>query len=329
MPSFRINYGDKQIYSFFLPADKLLNLVYVFRLQPGNEDAYQRFINKKRIFGTKDEQGILEFINEGGFFKNTVVCSFERHVTFEQKTTGLLLNTSNVEFGILSIPKHYGTVWVVDGQHRIYGYASADPQMKKTPLGVVAYREVEKEQQARDFIDINQKQKPVDPNMLWDLLSQVDPFSLDGAITKIVKKLDRLGIFKGKILIPGRALHRKKSSYPLKLANLCNTLSDRRLVVRDGRDNLYKRTSEVIDSNPYPDSVIEKCVLILDEYFTLICGIAGSVPEWRKGFILHNNGFNIFTRLLAEILKFQKGNWDKLNTKILIEEPLVHCNINH
>ena len=322
VPSFRITVGDQQLYSFFLPAEKLLNLVYVFRLQPGNEDAYQRFVDKKRILGTKDEPGITEFVNNGGFFKNTVVCSFERQVNFEPKPTGLLLQSTNIEFGILSIPKLYGTIWVIDGQHRIYGYAGANPEVKKMNVGVMAYQDVEKKRQAKDFIDINQKQKSVDPNTLWDLLSQTDPYSVQGAITTITRELNKSGVFKNKILIPGKMFHGKKSLYPLKLANICNSLYDRRLLDYKGRDNLYKQTPDVTDGNRYPDSVIEYPVTVLNQYFSLIWDIAEETPEWRKGFIIHNNGVNIFLRLLAEVLKFQKGSWDRQVTKGLLEEPL-------
>ncbi|HEY4479697.1 MAG TPA: DGQHR domain-containing protein [Candidatus Paceibacterota bacterium] len=320
VPSFCVTVGEQKIYSFFLPAEKLLNLVYVFRLQPGNEDAYQRFISKKRILGTG---GITQFIDSGRFFKTSVVCSFERQIKFDPKPTGLLLSSKDVEFGILSIPKLYGTVWIIDGQHRIYGYAGVNPEMRKTNIGVVAYQEVDKRQQARDFIDINQKQKPVDPNTLWDLLSQTDPYSTEGAITKIAKELNnKKGIFKGKVLIPGKSFHAKRSSYPLKLSNICLSLSDRRLVDFNVRDNLYKTTSDVRDDNRYPDSVIEHSVNVLDEYFLLLWEIAEKVPDWRKGFILNNNGFNVFLRVLAEILKFQSGNWSKQEAKKILTGPI-------
>src|SRR3989344_4886001 len=319
VPSFRVTVGEQQIYSFFLPAEKLLNLVYVFRLQPGNEDAYQRFISKSRILGAG---GITEFINSGGFFKTSVVCSFERQIKFETKPTGLLLASKDIEFGILSIPKLYGTVWIIDGQHRIYGFGGVNPEAKKTHIGVVAYQDVDKKQQARDFIDINQKQKSVDPNTLWDLLSQTDPYSIQGAITKITKELNKKGIFKAKILIPGKSFHAKKTSYPLKLANICLSLYDRRLVDFKVRDNLYKATSDSRDDNRYPDSIIEHPVRVLDEYFSLLWDIAEKVPDWRKGFLLNNNGFNVFLRVMTEILKFQSGNWNKQEAKELLQEPL-------
>lgn len=322
VPSFRIIVGDEEIYSFYLPAEKLLNLVYVFRLQPGNEDAYQRFISKRRIFGSKNEMGLTEFVDNGGFFKNNVVCSFEREVKFEPKPTGLLLSSSHIQFGILSIPKIYGTVWVIDGQHRIYGYSGAKPEVKKTHLGVVAYKDADKKKQAKDFIDINQKQKPVDPSTLWDLLSQIDPSSLQGAITRIAKELNKRGVFQGKILIPGEAFQSKKSAYPLNIANVCNSLYDRKMIDPKGRDNLYKRISEVTQENLYPDKVIEYGVDVLDQYFSLIIEIAETVPDWRSGFILQNNGFNVFLRVLNEILKFKKGNWNKHEVRELIKEPL-------
>ena len=222
----------------------------------------------------------------------------------------------------MSIPKLYGTVWIIDGQHRIYGFGGVNPESKKTHIGVVAYEDMDKKQQARDFIDINQKQKSVDPNTLWDLLSQTDPYSIQGAITKITKELNKRGIFKAKILIPGKSFNTKKAAYPLKLANICLSLYDRRLVDFKGRDNLYKATADASDNNRYPDSVIEHPASVLDEYFSLLWDIAEKVPDWRKGFILNNNGFNVFLRVLAEILKYQSGNWNKQDAKKLLQKSL-------
>ncbi len=56
--------------------------------------------------------------------------------------------------------------------------------------------------------------------------------------------------------------------------------------------------------------------------FLLIWDIAEKAPDWRNGFILQNNGFNIFLRVLVETLKFYKGDWNKQKTKTLLEEPL-------
>lgn len=320
VPCFRIRIQGQEIFSFFMPADRLLNLVYVFRLQPGKEEAYQRFISKSRIFGKKDDPGITEFINNGGFFKNTVVCSFERPVVFTRRPSGQLLQNPDIDFGILSIPKLYGTVWVIDGQHRIYGYAGADINKKITPLGVVAYQDLEKRLQARDFIDINQKQKSVDPNTLWDLLAETDPNSLQGAITKAAKSLNNTGLFKNKIFIPGKS-RAKKSSYPLKLANICTGLFDRGLL-RNEPYTLYKPTPDVSDSNRYPDSVIDYPTKVLNQYFSLIWDIAEDSREWRTGFVLNNNGLNVLLRVLVEVLKFLKGDWDKNTTRSLLQEPI-------
>ncbi len=330
VPSFKVTIGDQEIFSFYIPVEKLLNLVYVFRLQSGNEDAYQRFINEKRIFGTTEEPGIAEYIDNGGFFKNNVVCSFEKQVTFEPKNTGLLLQDTNMAFGILSIPKIYGSVWIIDGQHRIYGYTQANTEKLKYCISVTAYQDIGKKQQARDFIDINQKQKSVDPNLLWDLLSQTDPNSIQGAITKIAKELNKTGYFKGKILIP-RHQQRKASAYPLKLANICNTLYDRKIIdpLVKGTYNLYQKNGEVSETIPFPDSILVFPEKVINEYFTLIDSFAEEYHEWKKGFILHNNGFNIFTRVLVEVLQYFKGVWDKRKVEDLIKEPIIAFFLNN
>ncbi len=321
VPCFRLVVGNQQIFSFYMPAEKLLNLVYVFRLQPGNEEAYQRILSRRRILGSSDEPGITEFINNGGFFKSSVVCTFERPVHFEPRPTGLLLNQDAPQFGILSIPKLYGTVWVIDGQHRIYGYAGATPDSKRTALNVVAYQDLDKREQARDFVNINQKHQPVDPNTLWELLAQTDPHSLNGAIPRLVELLSRRGMFKGKVFFPARAFQRSRATFPFKLASLCNSLYDLKLLDNRGRDNLYKATGDVSASVLYPDSVIEYAVDAIDEYFSIVWEASARFPEWRKGFILQNNGINVFLRVLVELLRFQEGRWNRQAAKELLEAP--------
>jgi DNA sulfur modification protein DndB len=322
VPSFRITYGETKLYSFFISAEKMLKLAYVLRLQPINEDAYQRFISVPRLKGSEDEEGITPFINRGGFFKNNVVCSFSEPVKFKNLRTGLLDKDEQVELGLLHIPKIYGSIWVIDGQHRIYGFARADPDAQKRNIGVVAYEDVQKKQQARDFMDINQKQKSIDPNTIWDLLCQTDPASLEGAITRLAKHLNKEGLFKGKIWIPGIQYSAKKSNFSFKLANVCNTIYDRKMLDKDQRDNLYMKVESATDSNPYPDEVINHSAEVLNQYFSLLCEISSEYPDWEKGFILHNNGFNVFSRLLLEFLKFNKGKWNKTEAKNLFNDPL-------
>src|SRR5262249_5023868 len=53
---------------------------------------------------------------------------------------------------------------IIDGQHRIYGYANTDYKQSNT-IPVVAFTDLDSTEQLEIFMDINQNQKAVSPSL--------------------------------------------------------------------------------------------------------------------------------------------------------------------
>jgi hypothetical protein len=74
-------------------------------------------INKKRIFD------IGTFIQRGGYFPTNLLVNFVDNCRFD-----LISNKENADentkFGWLYLPGKYKSAWVIDGQHRLYGFSN-------------------------------------------------------------------------------------------------------------------------------------------------------------------------------------------------------------
>ena len=71
------------------------------------------------------------------------------------------------------ITEDYNTAWVIDGQHRLYGYSKSKWKSKHT-IPVVAFENLPVEEQTKMFIDINHKQKSVSRNLLTTIKADIN-----------------------------------------------------------------------------------------------------------------------------------------------------------
>ena len=183
--------GGKRYYAFSIEPDILLKMCYVFHRMDTSHDAlmaYQRLVKKKRV---KD---IAEFIEGGGYFPNSLVISLNvRRVKFEKAR--LAKHDSAAIAGILHLPKVYRSAWIIDGQHRLYGYSHTDLGTKRT-VPVVAFLNLSSEEQAQLFIDINHKQQGVTRNLLNTIMAEFNWNSdnnlaaLQSLRTKVIESLN-------------------------------------------------------------------------------------------------------------------------------------------
>ncbi|EHL6429662.1 DGQHR domain-containing protein, partial [Listeria monocytogenes] len=165
--------GGHTYYSFSIEPEKLLKLSYVLHRNNVNKDsmpAYQRIIKKSRLNQVKD------FVNKGGFFPNSII------INIDTKSKGLTFDRASLQdqnsisrIGLLHLPKKYKSLYIIDGQHRLYGYS--DSKFSKTnSIPVVAFLDLKKADQVRLFMEINENQKAVSKNLqntlnsdlLWD-----------------------------------------------------------------------------------------------------------------------------------------------------------------
>ncbi len=228
VPALKAKMGGRTFYSFVLTPDQLLKIAFVHHRTGDSRfsdltDSYQRMINKNRV------RQIEQFIRGGGFFPGSIIVNFTRAFVREDKLCDkptLQGMQGGGEPVAVTLPPYYGCAWIIDGQHRLYGFA--DLREKKTAmLPVIAFVNESAHTQAKVFVDINKNQKAVPPDLLWDLYEDLYSESDDPRerqlwmVSCIAKKLnnDHTSPFRGHIKIP-------KDDNPgnLSLYSVCNAI---------------------------------------------------------------------------------------------------------
>lgn len=173
VPAIQGKMGGYTYYSFSIEPERLLKIGYVLHRSEANQNmmpTYQRIIKKKRL------QDVRAFINNGGYFPNSIIISIDTNgkgLTFDQ--SAIKLDTTISKIGVLHIPKRYRSAYIIDGQHRLYGYSDSKYAVTNT-IPVVAFVDLERNEQIKLFMDINENQKAVpkslrvtlNADMLWE-----------------------------------------------------------------------------------------------------------------------------------------------------------------
>jgi Holliday junction resolvase len=135
IPAIRGKLGGQTFYSFVTTPRELLKIAFVNHQALNHPDAtpaYQRMISPSRV------KAIGQFIKQGGYFPTNILINFNDRPVF-----GLLPNTANADktlkFGWLSLPNKYRSAWIIDGQHRLYGYSGLDDEYLDQSLNVIAF----------------------------------------------------------------------------------------------------------------------------------------------------------------------------------------------
>lgn len=173
IPAIQGEMGGHKYYSFSIEPERLLKIGYVLHRNEANRNmmpTYQRLIKKKRL------SDVRKFINGGGYFPNSLIISIDS----EGKGLQFDLSDKKVEnahsrIGILHLPKKYRSAYIIDGQHRLYGYSDS-AYAKSNSIPVVAFVDLDRKEQIKLFMEINENQKAVpktlrvtlNADMLWD-----------------------------------------------------------------------------------------------------------------------------------------------------------------
>ena len=116
--------GGHEYYEFSIEPEKLLKIGYVLHRNEANKNmmpTYQRIIKRKRL------KEVQSFINDGGYFPNSIIISIDsggRKLQFDESPTKL--DDSISKIGVLHLPKRYHSAYIIDGQHRLYGYSDSE-----------------------------------------------------------------------------------------------------------------------------------------------------------------------------------------------------------
>lgn len=153
VPAWKLNHSGREFYIFVLNSKDLLKIAYVSVDE--RDKGVQRPLNDKRC---KD---VGKFIDSSeGILANNIILNLAEPTKFTP-------STDDNKFGTLHIPDIEKSVWVVDGQHRLFGFIHAKNNFDLVCSGFI---DLSIAQQAKLFITINQEQKGINPSVLYDLL---------------------------------------------------------------------------------------------------------------------------------------------------------------
>ncbi|MCJ7776981.1 MAG: DGQHR domain-containing protein [Sedimentisphaerales bacterium] len=292
-PAIKGKIAGNTFYTFLISAKQLLKYAYVHHRELTGiietSQVYQRMLRQKKL---KD---IATFVDrKDGYFPNSIIVNFSKEPGWDpaplrdkEKTQAPIGDTA---VGHLRLPEYFGSAWVIDGQHRLYGAAQAKTDVL---VPVLAFVNMEQIEQANLFVEINKEQTAVPANLLWDLYSDIYRDSSDEKqkflyqIAETAKRLNSIGPLEGCIDIPSAPA---TGNIELTLTTICEAI---------------KRLSPCWDyfvHSTYESRTLENVSRIINTYFEVLESLW---PEdWGKGsgVLLTNGGFGVLTLIFRDIL---------------------------
>ncbi len=321
-PAIKSRIGNRAVYNFLINAKDLADYVYVHhrKLSTLSEasQAYQRMLRPQKL------KQIREFLDvDEGFFANNIILNFNRSLEWTRNKA-----YDSVEIGTIKLPGYYGCAWIIDGQHRLYGAASAKNDVL---LPVIALEQISEVKQAELFVEINKKQTAVAGNLLWDLYSDIYRGSDQPReaklwlISEIAKRISRDGPLHGQIEFESDL---KTHKAPLTLNTVCTSIQQ-------------NCPWEILAPEGTPDQKAKNVARVINCFFTALISLRQI--EWSDAnankIILTNNGYAVSFLLFSDIIKHfhhtdQKSLLVPSNVNRLTEEiqkllqPAVEFGVN-
>jgi DGQHR domain-containing protein len=173
--AFRVEQNGFEFYTFVMNSKRLREIASVSTRTKETPQGYQRVLSAKRLTDIG-----LYIKGKRSTFPGSIIVNLEKGATFHPGKTA--------DFGTLEIPKEASAAWVIDGQHRLWGFERAGG--KEFDLVVSAFIGLTPSDQGKVFIDVNSNQKGVNTSLLYDLIDLVrDANFIDQRGHEIVKAL--------------------------------------------------------------------------------------------------------------------------------------------
>jgi DNA sulfur modification protein DndB len=309
VPAVRGKLGGKTFYSFVSTPRQMLKLSFVNHRSlndPAGAPSYQRLVSRTRL------RQISKFISEGGYFPTNLLINFVSKCRFEQIASTAKDEGSSVSFGNLYLPNKYRSAWIIDGQHRLYGYAPLPDKYLSQSIMVVAFEELKKEEEANLFVTINHEQKSVPKTLLDDLEGELKwgsdkPTERIGAISARL-----IGLLNGDL---GEPFYSRVTQQGIPATEkTCLTVP----ALKDGirrsglvGESLFKNK----EYGPGPLSgvtdteTLERAREVLNQYFQLLA--SANSKQWelgRQGFLCTNVAVQAYMQLLASMIGYMESN---------------------
>ncbi len=306
VPAIKGKMGIHDYYTFLIEPDTLLKIGYILHRTNANNDydellpSYQRLIKKERL------KAIREFVNSGGYFPNSIIISLDipkgqSHLTFDTGAKGE--KDTNAKMGMLHLPNWYQSAFIIDGQHRLYGYTGSK-FAGSNQIPVVAFENLNNEEQLKLFVEINENQKAV-PKALRNIL-EIDIYKNDKNLYKRGQALQgyigkRLGEDSNSKLY-GRVIIGEDAGNDfcnLTIENIKNAFK------KTGFFNTYKKNGQIESEGLFVENTLKE---IDDKFYpfftTLLSQFVELVgDEWTNAdYLTSNNGIGMIIRILYDIV---------------------------
>lgn len=317
IPAIRGKMGAYTYYSFVIPPEKLLKISYVLHKTNANNDyedllpSYQRLIKKDRL------KSVRAFIDAGNFFPNSIIISIDSpkkplRFDFAPKEN---IDDSLTKMGILYLPQKYQSAYIIDGQHRLYGYSDSE-YSDNNSIPVIAFENLDKKTQLKLFMDINLNQKAV-PKALRNILeidvyyNSDNPSLAQGALLgKIAKRLgeDSASSLNNRVIIGEDAgtirccITIENIKLALQKTRLFNKLKNNK-ILRKGI--LDKNNNDATFDAFYPTFV---------KYINTIRNFFGEEWDRDDSFFVKNNIVGAYIRLFDDMISIEYEKNNSINT---------------
>lgn len=215
-------------------------------------------------------------------------------------------STSEGKYGWLYLPDRYKSAWVIDGQHRLYGYSLADDTHWDDDIFVLAFEKMDTVAEADLFITINHEQKSVPKSILVALQSDLKWGAEDskdrlGALSSALAKslnADPASPLARKFVVDGI---KDSGEKPLTIPEVVKGLDRSKLLGRIIHGTLVPGPL----SGATDDSTIKRARAFLNGFFELVR--SADPDRWergRAGYVLSNPGIRAYLQLCAELFAY-------------------------
>ena len=302
LPAVRGKIGGEIFYSFVSTPRHLLKIAFINHQalnHPDGKPAYQRMISSARI---KD---VGSFIQKGGFFPTNILVNFSDSPRFD-----LISNKDNsdpnIKFGWITLPSKYRSAWIIDGQHRLYGFSHLDDDFLDQNLFVLAFEKMSVHKEADLFITINHKQKSVPKSLLVSLLADIrmgdsDPSTALSALASSVVRA--LNTDKASPLYRRFAIHGvpPEPAQNLTISEAVNGLRKSGIIGKlSGKIAIPGPFSGATDSD-----TIARATKVISSYFEAVR--IASPERWEAGksaYICVNPGIRAHLSVIGEVVNY-------------------------
>jgi DGQHR domain-containing protein len=178
VPYIGVDQGDYFLYCFVINSKDLREISYVSTRKPIGNQGYQRHFSLKRL------RDVGAYISKPkSTFPNSIVAYLDADAV------SIHPSSANPKYGEIDIRRQENVAWIIDGQHRLYGFEYS--QGKEFDLIVAGYVGLSIPDQASIFRVINSEQKGVSPSLIFDLIDLTkDAEFYDTRAHEIVKALN-------------------------------------------------------------------------------------------------------------------------------------------